>query len=54
MEKSMKLDIDSEGALREQAPRYAIYVHDRLRVALDTIHDCKMKAPDSLVHRWRA
>ncbi|WP_067169457.1 heparinase II/III domain-containing protein [Microtetraspora niveoalba] len=52
MVKSMKLDIDSEGALREQAPRYAIYVHDRLRVATDTIKDCGLKVPDDLAKRW--
>lgn len=54
MVKSMKLDIDSEGALMEQAPRYAIYVHERLRVALDAIADCKMKAPATLVRRWKS
>ncbi|MFF3668903.1 heparinase II/III family protein [Microtetraspora malaysiensis] len=52
MVKSMKLDIDSEGSLREQAPRYAIYVHDRLRVATDTIKDCGLKVPDDLAKRW--
>lgn len=52
MVKSMKIDIDSEGALREQAPRYAIYVHDRLKVAMDTIEDCKLKVPADLAKRW--
>ncbi|MEW9534087.1 heparinase II/III family protein [Microbispora sp. NPDC049125] len=52
MTSSMRTDIDSEGALREQAPRYAIYVHDRLRVAIDTIHDCGLKVPADLAARW--
>ncbi|MEV7806190.1 heparinase II/III family protein [Microbispora sp. NPDC088329] len=54
MVKSMKLDIDGQGALREQAPRYAIYVHDRLRVAVDTIKDCEMKVPAALATRWES
>ena len=54
MVKSMKLDIDGQGALREQAPRYAIYVHDRLRVAVDTIKDCGMKVPSALATRWES
>ncbi|MEZ0074316.1 hypothetical protein ABH927_003676 [Planotetraspora sp. GP83] len=49
---SMELDIDSQGALREQAPRYAVYVYDRLRVAIDTIGDCKLKVPAALATRW--
>lgn len=54
MVKSMSLDIDSQGALREQAPRYAIYVYDRLGVAVDTIKDCKMKVPAALATRWES
>ncbi|WP_433497669.1 heparinase II/III family protein [Sphaerimonospora sp. CA-214678] len=54
MVKSMKLDIDSEGTLMEQAPRYAIYVHERLRVAVDTMADCGIKAPATLVRRWKS
>ncbi|GGO04798.1 hypothetical protein GCM10010116_09560 [Microbispora rosea subsp. aerata] len=54
MVKSMKLDIDAQGALREQAPRYAIYVYDRLKVALDTIKDCGMKVPSALASRWES
>ncbi|MFC0862500.1 heparinase II/III family protein [Sphaerimonospora cavernae] len=53
MVKSAKLDIDSEGALMEQAPRYAIYVHERLRVAMDTIDYCGLKAPSTLTRRWK-
>lgn len=54
MVKSMKLDIDGEGALREQAPRYAIYVYERLRVAVDAIKDCGMKVPSALATRWES
>ncbi|MEU8199021.1 heparinase II/III family protein [Microbispora amethystogenes] len=54
MVRSMTLDIDGQGALREQAPRYAIYVHDRLRVAVDTIKDCGMKVPAALASRWES
>jgi hypothetical protein len=52
MVRSAKLDIDSEGSLREQAPRYAIYVYDKLKIALDTIADCGRKAPADLRKRW--
>jgi hypothetical protein len=52
MVRSMKIDIDSQGALREQAPRYAIYVYDRLKVAMETIEDCKLKIPADLAKRW--
>jgi hypothetical protein len=50
---SVKLDIDTEGALREQAPRYAMYVYERLGVAVDTINDCKLKVPGELDSRWK-
>ncbi|WP_308169664.1 heparinase II/III domain-containing protein [Acrocarpospora catenulata] len=52
MEKTTKLDVDAEGALREQAPRYAVYFHDRLRVAMDKLKDCGVKIPESLARRW--
>ncbi|MBP2703304.1 heparinase II/III family protein [Microbispora sp. RL4-1S] len=53
MVKSAKLDIDAQGALREQAPRYAMYVYDRLGVAVDTIKDCGRAVPADLATRWR-
>ncbi|ETK31862.1 heparinase II/III domain-containing protein [Microbispora sp. ATCC PTA-5024] len=53
MARSAKLDIDSEGSLREQAPRYALYVYDRLRVAVDTIGDCGLAVPADLATRWK-
>ncbi|WP_239162349.1 heparinase II/III family protein [Acrocarpospora phusangensis] len=52
MVKTTTLDVDSQGALREQAPRYAIYFHDRLRVAMDKIKDCGLKVPAALAERW--
>lgn len=48
------LDVDSQGALREQAPRYALYVHSRLRVAMDDIKDCGRKVPAQITKRWKA
>ncbi|GAA0992534.1 hypothetical protein GCM10009555_081770 [Acrocarpospora macrocephala] len=52
MVKTTTLDVDSQGALREQAPRYAVYFHDRLRVAMDKIKDCGLKVPADLAKRW--
>ncbi|MEU4700250.1 heparinase II/III family protein [Nonomuraea dietziae] len=50
--KTVKLDIDSQGALMEQAPRYAIYVHDRLKVAMTNLKDCGRKVPGDISARW--
>ncbi|MEU7892515.1 heparinase II/III family protein [Nonomuraea sp. NPDC049152] len=50
--KTVRLDIDSQGALMEQAPRYAIYVHDRLKVAMDNLKDCGRKVPGEISKRW--
>ena len=50
---TVKLDVDSQGVLREQAPRYAIYVHERLKVAMDNITACGRKVPSEISTRWR-
>ncbi|WP_433244051.1 heparinase II/III domain-containing protein [Streptosporangium sp. CA-135522] len=51
---TVKLDVDSQGVLREQAPRYAIYVHERLKVAIDEIKACGHKAPAEITRRWKS
>ncbi|GIH78684.1 heparinase II/III domain-containing protein [Planobispora longispora] len=51
---TVELDVDSQGALREQAPRYAIYVYDRLKVAMDNIKECGRKVPASIEKRWKS
>ncbi|MEV4248867.1 heparinase II/III family protein [Streptosporangium canum] len=51
---TVKLDVDSQGALREQAPRYAIYVHQRLKVAMDGITACGRKVPGEIARRWES
>ncbi|MFJ2031934.1 heparinase II/III family protein [Streptosporangium sp. NPDC087985] len=48
------LDVDAQGALREQAPRYAIYVHERLKVAMDGIRACGLKVPAEITRRWES
>ncbi|MCW2878749.1 MAG: hypothetical protein JWQ95_2849, partial [Sphaerisporangium sp.] len=54
MTSSVKLDIDSQGALQEQAPRYGIYVHERLKVGMDAITDCGRKVPSEIEKRWES
>ncbi|GAA3839904.1 hypothetical protein GCM10022226_72800 [Sphaerisporangium flaviroseum] len=54
MSGSAKLAIDSQGALQEQAPRYGIYVHERLKVAMDAIEDCGRKVPSDIQRRWES
>jgi hypothetical protein len=51
---TVKLDVDSQGVLREQAPRYAIYVHERLKVAMDNITACGRKVPSEISTRWES
>ncbi|MEU4830448.1 heparinase II/III family protein [Streptosporangium sp. NPDC023615] len=51
---TVKLDVDSQGALREQAPRYAIYVYERLKVAMDNIRACRLKVPGEITSRWES
>ncbi|WP_204038794.1 heparinase II/III domain-containing protein [Acrocarpospora phusangensis] len=46
--------IDDQGALHEQAPRYGIYVHKRLGVALEAIKGCGVGIPADLVRRRRS
>ncbi len=50
---SVKLDIDGQGALQEQAPRYGLYVHERLAVAMHDIKDCGLKVPSRITERWK-
>lgn len=51
---TVKLDVDSQGVLREQSPRYAIYVHERLKVAMDRIKECGRKVPGEVSRRWES
>ncbi|MFB9877113.1 heparinase II/III family protein [Planobispora siamensis] len=51
---TVRIDVDSQGALREQAPRYAIYVYDRLKVAMSNIEACGRKVPASIEERWKS
>ncbi|MEV1241689.1 heparinase II/III family protein [Nonomuraea sp. NPDC050022] len=48
---TVKLDVDSQGALMEQAPRYAVYVHSRLMVAMTNMKDCGRKVPGEITKR---
>ncbi|MER6947066.1 heparinase II/III family protein [Nonomuraea sp. NPDC000554] len=48
---TVKLDVDSQGALMEQAPRYAVYVHGRLEVAMANMKACDRKVPGEIVKR---
>ncbi|WP_277305107.1 heparinase II/III family protein [Spongiactinospora sp. TRM90649] len=51
---TVELDVDAQGALREQAPRYATYVHQRLKVAIDDIKACDRKVPSRISTRWQS
>jgi hypothetical protein len=51
---SVKLDIDDQGALQEQAPRYGLYVHERLQVAMDAIKECGLRTPAEIARRWES
>ena len=51
---TVKLDIDAQGALREQAPRYAIYVYERLKIAMENIKSCGRKVPADISRRWES
>ncbi|MEV0586291.1 heparinase II/III family protein [Nonomuraea sp. NPDC050310] len=48
---TVEIDVDSQGALREQAPRYAVYVYGRIQVALENMRACGVKAPGAIVSR---
>ncbi|GAA0976058.1 hypothetical protein GCM10009555_035080 [Acrocarpospora macrocephala] len=54
MAASAELAIDDQGALHEQAPRYGLYVHRRLGVALDAIRGCGAAIPEGLEERRRS
>ncbi|MEQ4719113.1 heparinase II/III family protein [Nonomuraea sp. B19D2] len=51
---TVKLDVDSQGALMEQAPRYAVYVYDRLQVAMTNMKACGRKVPGEIAKRTDA
>ncbi|GLW09628.1 hypothetical protein Misp01_47570 [Microtetraspora sp. NBRC 13810] len=52
MTASAELAIDAQGVLHEQAPRYGVYVHRRLGVALRAIEESGVERPARLVaHR---
>lgn len=52
MTTTTKMDVDSQGVLREQSPRYAIYFHERLKVAMDRIRECGQQVPAELARRF--
>ncbi|SDH25478.1 Heparinase II/III N-terminus [Sinosporangium album] len=51
---TVELDVDPQGALREQAPRYGLYVYQRLNVAITNMKDCGRTVPDRILTRWKA
>lgn len=51
---TVKLDVDSQGALMEQAPRYAVYVYGRLQVAMTNMRACGRKVPGEISRRAEA
>ncbi|MEV4221394.1 heparinase II/III family protein [Nonomuraea sp. NPDC049725] len=51
---TVRLDVDSQGALMEQAPRYAVYVHNRLQVAMEGMRSCGRKVPGDISERTHA
>ncbi|HEX4817650.1 MAG TPA: heparinase II/III family protein [Nonomuraea sp.] len=51
---TVKLDVDSQGALMEQAPRYAVYVYGRLQVAMTNLKACDRKVPAAIADRAEA
>jgi hypothetical protein len=51
---TVKLDVDSQGALMEQAPRYAVYVYGRLQVAITNMKACGRKVPGDIAKRAEA
>ncbi|WP_248962979.1 heparinase II/III family protein [Sphaerisporangium perillae] len=54
MTASGRIAIDKQGVLQEQAPRYGLYVHERLGIVMTMIKDCRTAVPDDLVARRRA
>lgn len=51
---SAELAIDEQGVLHEQAPRYGLYVHRRLGVAIRAIEESGTRVPPLLVRRRKA
>ncbi|SEM72464.1 heparinase II/III family protein [Nonomuraea pusilla] len=51
---TVKLDVDAQGALMEQAPRYAVYVYGRLQVAMANMKACGRKVPGEVSRRAEA
>ncbi|WP_103959074.1 heparinase II/III domain-containing protein [Nonomuraea solani] len=51
---TVKLDVDAQGALMEQAPRYAVYVYGRLQVAMTNMKACGRKVPGEIAARTEA
>ncbi|MEV0995181.1 heparinase II/III family protein [Nonomuraea sp. NPDC050202] len=54
MTASAELAVDAQGVLHEQAPRYGLYVHRRLGVALRAIRESGAEVPERLLARRRA
>ncbi|MFI6816535.1 heparinase II/III family protein [Nonomuraea sp. NPDC050328] len=54
MTSSAELAIDGQGALAEQAPRYGVYVHQRLGVAFTAARRCGLALPAGLRARRTA
>ncbi|SNT42785.1 Heparinase II/III N-terminus [Streptosporangium subroseum] len=54
MTRSARLAIDAQGVLHEQAPRYGVYVHRRLGVAMEAIRSCGAEIPADLAARRRS
>ncbi|MEU8357869.1 heparinase II/III family protein [Nonomuraea sp. NPDC048882] len=54
MTTSAELAIDAQGVLHEQAPRYGLYVHRRLGVALRAIRESGAEPSERLLARRRA
>ncbi|MCK2212746.1 heparinase II/III family protein [Actinomadura sp. ATCC 31491] len=51
---TVKLDVDAQGALMEQAPRYAVYVYGRLQVAMTNMKSCDRRVPGEIAARAEA
>ncbi|GAA3316415.1 hypothetical protein GCM10020219_035330 [Nonomuraea dietziae] len=54
MTESARRAIDGQGTLQEQAPRYGVYVHQRLGVAFAAMKECGLRIPKELSTRRRA
>lgn len=54
MTDSAQRAIDGQGTLHEQAPRYGVYVHQRLGVAFHSIKECGVGVPSALSARRAA